>query len=41
MKKKSVLSMIAGLFLSGCGLASWTFYGMIAEDFDYVDTTDL
>lgn len=37
MKKKSILSVISGLFLSGCGLASWTFYGMIAGDFDYVD----
>ena len=37
MKKKSIFSMLGGLFLSGCGLASWAFYGVIAGDFEYID----
>ena len=32
MKNKSIFSMLGGLFLSGCGLASWAFYGVIAGD---------
>ena len=37
MKNKSIFSMLGGLFLSGCGLASWAFYGVIAGDFEYID----